>query len=184
MAFDEFSGLRWKRTAWLALPACALALGSAHRLFDSNPTTTPAEERLSVESVVRPAEGILVSHATTRNGALAASDAPQATAPRRSAEADGVVRASALRELPEFSSRDDEITFLRARLPGAKLEQKNWTRSLAAMKSAVEQATSSAERAELERRAARLETKLGHQDSLVVELESRIDELERSGSAR
>jgi hypothetical protein len=93
----------------------------------------------------------------------------------------GVVPASALRELPKFSSAEAEVSFLKTRLPGATLEHANWTRSLASMTSAIEQAASASERAELERRRALLEAKLEQQDALVAHLESRIDELEHAG---
>lgn len=182
MVIKAFSGPRRVSAAWLALPACILAIaaGGAHVLFESGAVAS-TERRSPVVSGARPADGARVRPATNPEGASIARQAPRATAPSSAAQAKDVVAASVLRELREFSSSDAEVTFLRARLPGAKLEHENWTRSLATMKKAVGQAASASERAELERRSALLETKLAKQGALLAQIEGRIETLERSG---
>ncbi len=180
MAFKGLSGLRWGHAGWLVLPACALAIavGSAHSRFDSAPVAVATEERASAVSFTRPADRAAVRDAT--KDARVTRVMPRTTAPGP-VTTNGVVPASALRELPKFSSAEAEVSFLKTRLPGATLEHANWTRSLASMTSAIEQAASASERAELERRRALLEAKLEQQDALVAHLESRIDELEHAG---
>jgi hypothetical protein len=181
MAFKGLSGLRWRHAGWLVLPAGALAVavGSAHTLFDSV-SAARTEERAPAASFVRPAERAPARDATNRKDARVTRDTPRTTVPGP-VTTNGVVPASALREFPEFSSIEAEVSFLKTRLPGATLEHANWTRSLASMRSAIEQASSASERAELERRRALLEAKLEQQDALVAHLESRIHELEHAG---
>lgn len=180
MAVKAFSGSRWGRAAWFALPACvlALAVGSAHRLSNSGNAQEATEER--AVSIARPAESPPVRPAPRAEIASAAGEAPKTAAPTPRAPAD-VVPASVRQDFPEFPSAQAEVGFLQTRLPGAKLEHENWTRSIALMTSAIEQAVSPSERAELERRKALLEAKLSRQDALVAQMEGRIAELERSG---
>jgi hypothetical protein len=180
MALTAVSGSRWGRVAWFALPACvlALAVGSAHRLADTGRAQKPTNER-SV-SDARPADSPSLRPTTHGEIARVAGEAPTTAAPQPGAPAN-VVPASVRQDFPEFPSVEAEVGFLQTRLPGAKLEHENWTRSLALMTSALEQAVSSSERAELERRRALLEAKLSRHDALVEQMEGRIAELERSG---
>jgi hypothetical protein len=180
MAPKAVSGSRWGRVAWFALPACvlALAVGSAHRLVDAGSARKPIDER-SV-SVAPPADNPSVQPATRAEVARVAGEVPRTAAPEPGAPAN-VVPASLRQDFPQFPSAEAEVGFLRTRLPGAKLEHENWTRSIALMTSAIEQTVSPSERAELVRRRALLEAKLSRQDALVAQMEGRIAELERSG---
>ena len=183
MASQEFSERRSIRAAWLAVPACALAIaiGGAHTLSDSD-AATANERRVTVESGARPIDAAPLRRATNREVVPAAGDSTGADSLRSvtTANAAGVVPA-VLGELPKFSTSDAEVSFLRTRLPGAKLEHENWTRSLASMTSAIDRSVSVSERTELERRRALLQAKLEHHAALLAQLESRIGELERSG---
>jgi len=180
MALKAVLGSRWGRVAWLALPPCvlALAIGSAHRLVDSGSARKPTDER-SV-SAAPPADSPSVRPATRAEVARVAGEAPRTAAPKPGAPVN-VVPASLRQDFPQFPSAEAEVGFLQTRLPGAKLEHENWTRSIALMTSAIDQAVSPSERAELERRRALLEAKLSRQDALVTQMEGRIAELERSG---
>jgi len=180
MAMAWLSGLRWSHSAWLALPVCALAvaLGNAREPLDSGPERSLTERRDSSESIAPPTEGNRVRHTVSAQKAKVLANVSAASAPMPVEKPKGEVVVASLRDLPEFASSEEEVAFLRARLPGTKLEQANFRRSLASMKSAIEHAPSASERAELERRAAKLEARLEHQDDLMAQMEGRIDELE------
>jgi hypothetical protein len=120
-----------------------------------------------------------VRHIVSAQKAKVLANVSAASAAMPVEKSGGEVAFASLRDLPEFASSEEEVAFLRARLPGTKLEQANFRRSLASTKSAIEHAPSASERAELERRAAKLAAKLEHQDALMVQMEDRIDELER-----
>jgi hypothetical protein len=168
--------------AWLALPTCVLAVAlGARGLFDSGLETRQTEVRDSGERIAPPTVGNGVRHVVSAEKARVLANVSAASAPTPAAKPDGEVIVASLPDLPKFASSDAEIAFLRARLPGTKLEQANVRRSLATMKSAIEHTPSASERAELERRAAKLEARLEHQDALMAQMEGRIDELERSG---
>jgi hypothetical protein len=164
----------------LPVGVLAAALGNVGGLLDSGPETRQTEVRRSPGSIAPPTVGNRARHVVSAEKAKVLVNVSAASAPTPAVKTDGEVVVASLPDLPEFASSEAEVAFLRARLPGAKLEHANFSRSLAAMKSAVEHAPSALERAELERRAAKLEARLEHQDALMAQMEGRIDELERS----
>ncbi|HEX6278292.1 MAG TPA: hypothetical protein VFZ53_34840 [Polyangiaceae bacterium] len=165
------------------MPVCVLgvALGNARWRFDSGPEASRTEVRHSGENITPRTEGNRARHVVSAEKARVLANVSVASAPEPVTKADGEAIVASLPDLPAFASSEAEVAFLRARLPGTKLEHANFSRSLASMKSAIEHAPSAAERAELERRAAKLEARLEHQDALMAQMEGRIDELERSG---